>query len=822
MSTTVQQHPASVDAYIRHGWSLVPIPPGTKGPRAVGWNKREAALISQNHLPAGWGIGLAHAFSKTMALDIDNWEKASPLLKTYGIDLEALYNAADAVIVDSGRAGRGKLLYQMPDDLVLATKKVIIEASTIYELRCATSTMLTVQDVLPPSIHPDTGQPYRWAGRGHWTRLPMVPTEVIDLWKSLLEEDKQTRIAVSGSSNASWKEVTEALECINPNCSYDQWITIGMALHWAGSQTDQRDQALALWNEWSQGSESKYPGERVIFNHWNSFKPERATAVKLGSLFHIAKEHGWTRPEPDVSGLFSNINSASPDIVHSWKPKPPKMPVELWPEVLATRAKEVSVSVGCDVLVPLWAGLSAVCGVIDSQIRLELMPGFRVPPVLWLMTLGDPADKKSPGSRPMMTVLKDIEFEDRPRFSKEYLDWQGKEAAYASAKKGFLEWSASPESLLGSQAPVVPDLPPQPVPLKITVSDITSQKLVHQASQRPRGLLCYLDEMNGWIRKMTDRQSGDDRSTWVVSYESERYEMDRVGSGSIHCENLAVSVYGNIQPTVFRQNVAALASDGLLQRFLPAVLSAENTRLGDPSATTQASKDAWESLLRLVYSLPVQTYHLSFPAFIAFREFQEWYEEAKVNERLLHSGDVFMTAFGKLEGTAGRLVLLFHIMENPFSPYVEEDVVRRVVQLIKTYVIPAYRFTFGEVGGTTSFESWVADYIIQYSDRSTITLSEIKRGARRPLEGLTPWTADQWVYNAMYTLETAGWVVRMDDGKDETRHHAQWAINPALITEFREHRRKVVAAKQKIFDDIYNKQPANRPRPIVHGNDGDL
>ena len=91
-------------------------------------------------------------------------------------------------------------------------------------------------------------------------------------------------------------------------------------------------------------------------------------------------------------------------------------------------------------MVPLFAGLSAVCGVVDARIRLELMPGFRVPPVLWLMTLGDPADKKSPGSRPMLTPLKDIEAEDRPRYQKELLDWEGKEAAYASAKKSFLEF----------------------------------------------------------------------------------------------------------------------------------------------------------------------------------------------------------------------------------------------------------------------------------------------------------------------------------------------------------------------------------------------
>lgn len=819
MIPSVQQHPASVDAYIRHGWSLVPIPPGTKGPRSIGWNKPEAALKSQIDLPIGYGIGLAHAYSGTMAFDIDNWDMASQIMSRHGIDLAALYAAPDAVIVDSGRAGRGKLLYAMPTGRVLASKKVIIESTVIYELRCATSAMLTVQDVLPPSIHPDTGQPYRWAGKGHWTRLPPIPDELLKIWEFLLEQEKTATIAVNGAVDASWNEIQQAVEHINPNCSYQEWITVGMALHWAGNQTDQVDHALALWNEWSQGSEKKYPGERSIYLHWTSFKPERANAVKLGSLFHIAKEHGWTRPEPDVAYLFASVDALTPDVVYSWKPKPPKMKLELWPEILANRATEVSKTVGCDVLVPLWAGLSAVCGVVDAQIRLELMPGYRVPPVLWLMTLGDPADKKSPGSRPMMTVLKHIEFEDRPRFGKEHLAWQGKEAAYAGAKKAFLEWSASPEALMSSEAPVVPELPPQPVPVKITVSDITSQKLVHQASQRPRGLLCYLDEMNSWVRKMTDTRGGEDRSTWVVSYESERYEMDRVGTGSIHCENLAVSVYGNIQPAVFRQNVAALSADGLLQRFLPAVLTAENTRLGDPSASTNKSHEEWEGLLRLIFSLPVQTYHLSFPAFIAFREFQAWYEQAKLDERLLHPGDVFMTAFGKLEGTAGRLILLFHIMENPFSPYVDVSVVERVVDLVKSYLIPAYRYAFGDVGGTTSFEAWVADYIIQYSDKPTVTLSDIKRSARRPLEGLSIWEADRWVLNAMYTMERAGWVVRIDDGSNETRHIAEWAINPVLITQFRDHRKKVIAAKQKIFDDIYDKQPAKRPRPIAHGND---
>ena len=120
---TIQQHPASVDAYIRHGWSLVPIPINTKGPRTPGWNLRENALKSQADLPLGFGIGLAHAYSGTMALDIDNWTITTTLLSACGIDLEALYNAPDAVVINSGKSGHGKLLYAMPFGAALPSRR---------------------------------------------------------------------------------------------------------------------------------------------------------------------------------------------------------------------------------------------------------------------------------------------------------------------------------------------------------------------------------------------------------------------------------------------------------------------------------------------------------------------------------------------------------------------------------------------------------------------------------------------------------------------------------------------------------------------------
>jgi len=294
---TVQSHPASVDAYIRHGWSLVPIPPNTKGPRTPGWNFRENALQSQADLSSGFGIGLAHAYSGTMALDIDNWIIAASLLDQHGIDLQSLYNAPDAVVINSGKPGHGKLLYAMPFGAALPSKKIIHSGITIYELRCATAGGLTVQDVLPPSIHPETRQPYHWAGSGHWTRLPIIPQALLDLWNAMLSQDKERTISTEGAVDASWDEIRSALEHISPDVSRDEWINVGMALHWAGTQTDQLDQALQLWDEWSMPSASTPLGAASSVSG-TVLKPTRRLRSKSERCFILPSSTDGSDPCP--------------------------------------------------------------------------------------------------------------------------------------------------------------------------------------------------------------------------------------------------------------------------------------------------------------------------------------------------------------------------------------------------------------------------------------------------------------------------------------------------------------------------------------------
>ena len=168
------------------GWYLVTIPAGSKGPTRFGWQQPEKALSdpdaarlyyeqNPNH-----NVGLLHGASGTCAVDIDNVEWTKIIFEELGIDFSALMQSAPQII---GRENRGKLIFKAPPDLI--THKISWPTSSdprktevVFELRAG-----SVQDVLPPSIHPDTGRPYEWAGRSIFDGLPDLPPQLLTLWR---------------------------------------------------------------------------------------------------------------------------------------------------------------------------------------------------------------------------------------------------------------------------------------------------------------------------------------------------------------------------------------------------------------------------------------------------------------------------------------------------------------------------------------------------------------------------------------------------------------------------------------------------------------
>ena len=98
----------------------------------------------------------------------------------------------------------------------------------------------------------------------------------------------------SGDFQRDLPRITEALSYIDP-ASYDTWLMVGMALHYASGGADD---GLNLWDAWSSGGitgelPDNYAGRADIEYRWQSFHLDRGRGVTLGSLFNAAKAGGW-------------------------------------------------------------------------------------------------------------------------------------------------------------------------------------------------------------------------------------------------------------------------------------------------------------------------------------------------------------------------------------------------------------------------------------------------------------------------------------------------------------------------------------------------
>lgn len=142
---------------------------------------------------------------------------------------------------------------------------------------------------------------------------------------------------------------------------------------------------------------------------------------------------------------------------------------------------------------------------------------------------------------------------------------------------------------------------------------------------------------------------------------------------------------------------------------------------------------------------------------------------------------------------------------------------RRAIDIMRSFIAPSMRYVFNNDGIEQTFDTWLVEYILQWCDQPTITLSQIRRSARRQLSGLSPWAAADVIMSSAGPLENHNWLMRIDDGKGETRGIVEWAINPAIQTQFAQHRAEVVRAKQRVLDSIY--KLSTKPKPRARGID---
>ena len=154
--------------YAEQGFKLVRIPAGRKFPTHEGWESPggyfetpdEAAAYFAEHSTSNMGVVLGQ--SGLCSLDIDNTEESRIVLSEFGVDIDELA-ATNGTIV--GNPARFRVVFSVPPECVGMSRKALqwvdkenpARKHTVFEIRGG-----PVQDVLPPSIHPDTNRPYAW------------------------------------------------------------------------------------------------------------------------------------------------------------------------------------------------------------------------------------------------------------------------------------------------------------------------------------------------------------------------------------------------------------------------------------------------------------------------------------------------------------------------------------------------------------------------------------------------------------------------------------------------------------------------------------
>lgn len=182
-----------IQEYIEHGWGLCAIKPKSKQPYGDDWQKKPLNKLP----PDGYGVGIIHSQSGTCSIDLDDMECSKIALDALGINLDDLMRDGLQII---SREGRGKLLYKIPASGMPEVRHNLNWPKKeggyfcVIEFRAG-----DVQDVLPPSVHPDTGKAYEWGG--DWRNLPELPEELAQVWR-------EWQLAKSAMMDACpWREI---------------------------------------------------------------------------------------------------------------------------------------------------------------------------------------------------------------------------------------------------------------------------------------------------------------------------------------------------------------------------------------------------------------------------------------------------------------------------------------------------------------------------------------------------------------------------------------------------------------------------------------
>ena len=363
-------------------------------------------------------------------------------------------------------------------------------------------------------------------------------------------------------------------------------------------------------------------------------------------------------------------------------------PIDLLPHPLSAFVGEGSTAIACNaafIALPLLSALAAAIG--DSR-RLFVKNGWRVPPIIWTMPIGESGTAKSPAFRMVMKYPKQHQASLQRSLADQQLEYEQQRDIFESELK---RWKGRRLWLAGEDRPTEPKKPPQ---LRTTVSDSTLEALVGLLIDNPTGLLAEFDELATWFGSHDRYRTGADSAAWLSIYNGDSITVDRKGTGHTFVPHAFVSISGCIQPGVLPLCFTSQHREsGMMARFLIAFppRTAKAWREDQLSIETDS---VMSRVFEFCYGLTPQTdqdgnrdaYDLALSP-TAKQFWIQFYDQH--NQEQLNTSGSLAASFSKLEEYPLRFAIVFHCVKQSMGlasdHLIDADTIRSAIALAEWF-----------------------------------------------------------------------------------------------------------------------------------------
>lgn len=493
------------------------------------------------------------------------------------------------------------------------------------------------------------------------------------------------------------------------------------------------------------------------------------------------------RPEPIPFDVAASWPEPDLSILKPSRPAPPVMPDQDFDAVFGPwadwlrNAAEVKGTPVDYVALALLTTASACIGNSRWAVPWE---GWKEPPVLWAMLIGDPSAGKSPALDAVLDPVKAIESEMADAYKAAREKWDD---ADEIASLVLSQWKADAKKAVaaGESAPDKPedaDAGRPPVRERIRISDATVEKVAELLATSWRGLLMCRDELSGWLGSMDRYSGGGDRPFWLEAYGGRPYTVDRKANPEpVIVDHLSVSVLGGTQPDKLDSLLVKTDDDGLLARFLtvypaPVPLARPKARLDEARLVDGLKR------LRSLHPAKDEAGHMR-PFLVYLTDcagdaLQGFRQQCRVWEG--EAEGVFKGHVGKLPGLVVRVACVLAHLDYAASPdatmpsEISRNHIGRACHLVgEHYRLHAFR-AYGAV--TPPKEVLAARKLAEIIHRESPHVISVREIQRRGLSGLE---RAQQVQAAIAELQEADWL-RASQVETGGRPKRQYTVNPKI------------------------------------------